>query len=278
MSRDFADQKAINKEYWDALVAVNADTEGNDGYNVKGFLAGEGDLHPIELAELPDVAGLSLLHLQCHFGMDSLKLARKGARVTGFDYSSAAIEKARWLARETGIEATFIEGDLYDAPDLVDGQFDAVFVSWGAINWLPDIQAWAKVVAHFVKPGGWFYLAEGHPVAYTIDDEDSDGPVTVRYPYFHKPEPLTFQTTTAYADNETPLEVTENHEWFHPVGEVVTSLIQARLRLEFLHEHPEITWRAMPYLVPGAPGQYRMPEGRPNIPLSFSLLAVKPEA
>jgi SAM-dependent methyltransferase len=278
MSEDFADLKAINKKYWDALVAVNSDTEGNDGYNVKAFLAGEGDLHPIELAELPDVAGLSLLHLQCHFGMDTLKLARKGARVTGFDYSSAAIEKARWLAGEVGIDATFIEGDLYDAPDLIDGQFDAVFASWGAINWLPDIQAWAKVVADFVKPGGWFYLAEGHPVAYTIDDEDPDGPVKVRYPYFHKPEPLCFQTTTAYADNDTQLEVTENHEWFHPVGEVVTSLIQAGLRLEFLNEHPEITWRAMPYLVPGAPGQYRMPDDRPNIPLSFSLLARKPEA
>jgi len=278
MSEDFADLKAINKKYWDALVAVNSDTEGNDGYNVKAFLAGEGDLHPIELAELPDVAGLSLLHLQCHFGMDTLKLARKGARVTGFDYSSSAIEKARWLAGEVGIDATFIEGDLYDAPDLIDGQFDAVFVSWGAINWLPDIQAWAKVVADFVKPGGWFYLAEGHPVAYTIDDEDPDGPVKVRYPYFHKPEPLCFQTTTAYADNDTQLEVTENHEWFHPVGEVVTSLIQAGLRLEFLNENPEITWRAMPYLVPGAPGQYRMPDDRPNIPSSFSLLARKPEA
>ena len=280
MTGDYSEQKAINKQYWDALVAVNADTKGNDGYNVKGFLAGERSLHPIELAELPDVTGLSMLHLQCHFGKDTLTLADMGARVTGYDYSPAAIEKARWLATETGIEATFVEGDLYDAPKLIDGQFDAVFVSWGAINWLPDIQGWAGVVAHFVKPGGWFYMAEGHPVMATIDDEDPDpnGPVTVRYPYFHKPEPLRFTTTTAYADNETQLEVTENHEWFHPVGEVVTSLIDAGLRLEFLHEHPEITWRAMPYLVRGEPGQYRMPDDRPSIPLSFSLMAVKPEA
>ena len=276
MTSNYAKEKDINRRYWDALVAVNADTEGNDGYDVKGFLAGTRQLHPIELRELPDISGLSLLHLQCHFGMDTLLLARMGAKVTGYDYSSAAIEKARWLADEAGIEARFVQGDLYDAPDLVDGTFDAVFVSWGAINWLPDIQGWAKVVAHFVKPSGWFYLAEGHPVAYTIDDEDRSGPVTVRYPYFHKPEPLRFQTTRAYADNETKLEVTENHEWFHPVGEVVTSLIDAGLRLEFLHEHPEITWRAMPYLVPGEPGQYRMPDDRPNIPLSYSLMAVNP--
>ena len=274
MTSDYSDEKDINRRYWDALVPVNADTEG---YDVKGFLAGDRDLHPIELRELPDVSGLSLLHLQCHFGMDTLVLARKGASVTGYDYSPAAIEKARWLAAEVGIDATFIEGDLYDAPNLIDGQFDAVFVSWGAINWLPDIQGWAKVIAHFVKPGGWFYLAEGHPMAYAIDDEDPDGPVTVRYPYFHKPDPLRFVTTTAYADNETQLEETENHEWFHPVGEVVTSLIDAGLRLEFLHEHPEITWRAMPYLVPGEPGQYRMPDDRPNMPLSFSLKAVKPK-
>lgn len=278
MATDYTAEKAINRRYWDALVVVNADTEGNDGYNLKAFIAGERDLHPIEEAELPDVNGLSLLHLQCHFGKDTLSLASKGATVTGFDYSPAAIEKARWLAREIGIDATFVEGDLYDAPALIKGRFDAVFVSWGAINWLPDIHGWARVVAHFLKPGGWFYMAEGHPVMATIDDEDPDGPVTVRYPYFHKPDPLRFTTTTAYADNETRLEVTENHEWFHPVGEVVTSLIEAGLRLEFLHEHPEITWRAMPYLVPGARGQYRMPDGRPNIPLSFSLLAVKPGA
>jgi SAM-dependent methyltransferase len=277
MTSDYSKEKDINRRYWDALVAVNADTEGNDGYDIKGFLAGTRKLHPIELRELPDISGLSLLHLQCHFGMDTLLVARLGAKVTGFDYSSTAIEKARWLAVEAGIDARFVQGDLYEAPDLIDETFDAVFVSWGAINWLPDIQAWAKVVAHFVKPGGWFYLAEGHPVAYTIDDEDPDGPVTVRYPYFHKPEPLRFQTTTAYADNETKLEVTENHEWFHPVGEVVTSLIDAGLRLEFLHEHPEITWRAMPYLVPGEPGQYRMPDDRPNIPLSYSLKAAKPK-
>ena len=276
MTSDYSDQKGINQRYWNALVEVNADTEGHDGYNIKGFLAGERELHPIELRELPDLAGLSLLHLQCHFGLDTLLLARKGATVTGFDYSPAAIRKARWLAGEAGIDATFVEGDLYDAPKLIDEQFDAVFVSWGAICWLPDIQAWAKVVSHFLKPGGWFYMADGHPVMFTIDDEDPDGPVRVRYPYFHKPEPIRFETPTAYADNETKLEVTETHEWNHPIGEVVTSLIDAGLRIEFLHEHPEITWRAMPYLVPGERGQYRMPGDRPNIPLSFSLMAVKP--
>jgi SAM-dependent methyltransferase len=276
MTNDYAREKDINRLYWDALVGVNTDIEGSDGYNIKGFLKGERDLHPIELRELDDLSGRTLLHLQCHFGLDTLLLARKGATVTGFDYSEAAIDKARWLAAEAGMEARFVRGDIYDAPDLIDGTFDAVFVSWGALNWLPDIEAWAKVVAHFVKPGGWFYLAEGHPMAHCIDDEVPDGPVRVRYPYFHKPDPIRFNSTIAYADNKTKLAVTETHEWAHPVGEVVTSLIDAGLRLEFLHEHPEITWKAMPYLVPGDSGQYRMPDDRPNMPLSYSLKAVKP--
>lgn len=276
MTKDYADEKAINREYWDALVEVNASMEDEDGYDISGFLAGGRDLHPIELGELPDVDGLSLLHLQCHFGMDTLILARKGARVTGLDYAPAAIGKARWLAQQAGIDARFVEGDLYAAPTLIEGPFDAVFVSWGALCWLPDIQGWAKIVADFVKPGGWFYLAEGHPIAFTVDDEDPDGPVRIRYPYFHKPEPLRFTSTTAYADNKTELEVTETREWNHPVGEVVTSLIEAGLQLSFLHEHPELPWRAMPYLVPGKPRQYQMPDDRPNIPLAYSLLATKP--
>ena len=276
MANDYSKEKDLNRRYWDALVAVNADTEGYDGYNIKAFLQGERDLHLIELSELDDVAGLSLLHLQCHFGMDTLMLARRGARVTGFDYSTAAIEKARWLAGKAGIDARFIQGDIYQAPALIDATFDAVFVSWGALCWLPDIQGWARVVAHFLKPGGWFYLAEAHPVMNTIEDENTDETVRVRYPYFHKPDPIRFDTQTAYTDNRTALAVTETHEWIHPIREVVTSLIDAGLRLEFLHEHPEITWRAMPYLVPGERGQYRMPDDRPNIPLSYSLKAVKP--
>lgn len=163
MTCDYSDEKDINRRDWDALVAVNANTEGNDGYNVKEFLAGERDLHPIELRELPDVSSLSLLHLQCHFDLDTLTLARKGATVTGCYYSSATIEKARWPATRLGFDATFIEGDLYDAPDLISGQFDAVFVRWGAINWLLHIQGWAKVMAHFVKLGGWFYMERDIP-------------------------------------------------------------------------------------------------------------------
>lgn len=276
MTEDHGDKKDVNRAYWDALFAVNAAADTPDGYNVSGFLAGETDLHPIELGELPDLDGLSLLHLQCHFGLDTLRLARKGASVTGLDFSEPAIEKARWLAGEAGIEASFVHGDFHDAPKLIDGAFDAVFCSWGTVSWLPDIKRWAEIIAHFLKPGGWFYIADVHPTMLMMEDEDPEGPVRVAYPYFHKPEPLRFESSVAYIDNETKLAVTETYEWNHPIGEIVTSLIDAGLRLDFLHEHPEITWMAFPFLVPGRRGQYRMPDDRPNFPLSFSLKATKP--
>ncbi len=184
-SSDYAEEKAVNREYWNQLVHINAGSEGHDGYNVAGLLRGERPLHAIEEAELGSVAGLSLLHLQCHFGVDTMILAQKGALVTGLDYSPDAITKARELAGKAGLDATFVEGDLYEAPSLIEGRFDLVYTGWGALNWLPDIERWAEVVAHFVKPGGAFYIAEWHPALATLDDERKDGPATVAYSYFH---------------------------------------------------------------------------------------------
>ena len=273
---DYAEEKAVNRAYWNELVHINAESEGHDGYNVAGLLRGERPLHPIEDGELGPVDGLSLLHLQCHFGVDSLILAQRGAAVTGLDYSPDAIAKARELAEKAGLGATFVEGDLYDAPSLVEGQFDLVYTGWGALNWLPDIERWAAVVAHFVKPGGTFYIAEWHPALATLDDEQTEGPATVAYSYFHKPNPLRWETEVAYSDGASKLESKTNYEWIHPIGEIVTALIKAGLRLDFLHEHDEVAWKALPIMVPGGHGQYRLPDGHPSFPLSFSIKATKP--
>ena len=142
-----------NRRRWDEAVALHIKGDSKV-YRLSAFRAGADILGPIENDELGDVAGKRVLHLQCHFGLDTLCLARRGAEVTGLDFSSAAIKAARALSRETGVPATFVEGNLYDAPDLIDGAFDLVFVTWGAINWLPDIGRWAEIVAHFLKPGG----------------------------------------------------------------------------------------------------------------------------
>src|SRR5512136_2825848 len=133
-------------------------------YDVAGFKAGKNSLKSVELAEVGDVGGKRLLHLQCHFGMDTLSWARLGARVTGVDYAPQAIDLARELAREAGLEADFICASIYDLPERLTGTFDIVFTSYGVLCWLPDLPAWGRVIAHFLRPGGIFYIADGHPI------------------------------------------------------------------------------------------------------------------
>src|SRR5947207_14665491 len=171
MSRSDPTWRAANRAYWDELVALHL---GPRGYDLTALRAGRRRLHAIEEAELPPVAGKRILQLQCHFGRDSLTLAQRGAEVVGLDFSHPAIDAAQKLALELGLSerAHFVEADLYDAPRAISepASFDLVFVTWGALNWLPDIARWAEAVAYFLKPGAALYLAEGHPVAFVFDD------------------------------------------------------------------------------------------------------------
>ncbi|MEQ8334102.1 class I SAM-dependent methyltransferase [Nisaea sp.] len=270
--------QAANRRKWNELAEVHY-TSANSAYGIDDFLNGpEGtrDLHKTELEELGSVEGLDILHLQCHFGMDTLLLARKGANsVTGLDFSPVAIAQARELAERAGIEASFIEGNVYDAPKLIQATYDLVYVTWGTICWLPDIDAWARVVAHFVKPGGRFYFLDQHPVVLSFDDY-APAPHAPVYDYFHKPEPLPFETSDSYADGSAVLQTKRSYEWTHPVGEVVTALIDAGLRLEYLHEFDTVAWKALAFMEPCEGGLYRLPEGMPRLPLSYSISARKP--
>jgi SAM-dependent methyltransferase len=272
-----ADWRALNRANWDERVAVHL---GPRGYDLTGLRQGRRRLNAIEEAELPDVAGRRLLHLQCHFGADTLTLAQRGAAVVGLDFSTEAIAAARALTAELGLtaQARFVEADLYDAPAAIaePAAFDAVFVTWGALCWLPDIAGWARIVAHFLKPGGWLYLAEGHPVAMVLDDAAAlpDGRPDLFVPYFHT-APMQFDDATDYVDDAARLANSRTCQWIHPLGRVVTSLIEAGLRLDWLHEHDAATWRMFACLTEGADGQFRWPD-RPWLPLSYSLLATKP--
>ena len=154
-------------------------------YDVESFKAGKLSLHPLELEEVGDVSGKSLLHLQCHFGKDTLSWARLGATVTGADFSDEAIGYARELSKEIGVPATFVLSDILDLPNALTGQFDIVFTSFGAIYWLPDIWKWGQVVGHFLKPGGTFYIAEMHPTAYIFENTKEDHELRVTYPLFN---------------------------------------------------------------------------------------------
>lgn len=267
-----------NQAKWNELAEVNFSSSDSD-YDVHAFIsAPEGieGLHKTEREEIGPVEGLDILHLQCHFGKDTIRLKRSGARsATGLDFSPVAIEHARALAAATNTEVSFVEGNLYDAPRLIEGRFDLVYVTWGTICWLPDIEEWARIVAHFLKPGGRFYFLDQHPVVLGFDDLAPE-PHPPVYDYFHKPEPIAFDGTEAYADESAVLQTKRSYEWTHPVGEVVTALVDAGLAIEYLHEFDTISWKALAFMEPCGGGLYRLPEGMPRLPLSYSISARKP--
>ncbi len=264
-----------NRELWDAWTKIHL---GSEFYDVASFRNGE---RPIRVAdyerdEVGGVEGRALLHLQCHFGLDTLSWARLGATVTGIDFSDEAIAAARELAGELRIPATFIQSDLYALPEVLDEQFDIVYTSCGVLGWLPDIARWGQVAARFVRPGGFLYLTEIHPVALAFQDEGVEpGELRLAYPYWSHAEPLRFEVKGSYADREASTEGLVEYGWDHSLGEIVTSLADAGLRLEFLHEFDFVRW-PVPFLVEGDDGRYRLPEGtKGSLPLFYSLKATK---
>ena len=267
-----------NRANWDERVGVHL---GPDGYALADLRAGRGRLHSIEQAELPPVMGQRVLHLQCHFGADSLRLAQQGAEVVALDFSPAAITAARVLADELGLadRARFIEADVYDTAQAIPQPhaFDMVFVTWGAITWLPDITRWARIVAAMLRPGGQLYLAEGHPVAHVFDDaaRAADGRPGFFAPYFLR-EPIIDDDPRDYADPQARLVHARTYNWIHPLGRVVTELIEAGMTLDWLHEHDAVTWRMFECLVEDTTGLFRWPD-KPWLPLAFSLLATRRE-
>ena len=263
----------VNRRRWDESAPIHA---ASDFYGVADFKAGKDTLGAIESAEIGEIAGKRIVHLQCHFGLDTLSLARRGATVTGYDFSPKAIAIARDLAAETGIAATFVEGNVYDAPTkLPAANYDIAYVTVGAINWLPDITGWAKVVATLLAPGGFLYLLEGHPAASILEQKQAGDPIVPTYNYFQSADPLIFEATESYTEEGTRLANTLTHEWIHSLSSVIGSLLDAGLRLEWFHEHARLPWRLFPSMVRADDGMYDMPAGSPNLPLLFSLKARK---
>ena len=171
--------REANRANWDERVPIHVSGEF---YDVASFKGGQERLQPFEIDEVGDVSGKELLHLQCHFGIDTLSWACRGARVTGLDFSAPAVVAARGLASDMGLEATFVQSDVYDAVDATGGlSFDIVYTGRGAIIWLPDMGRWAEVVADLLEPGGFLYLTEFHPFTDIFGDED----LSVEYDYFH---------------------------------------------------------------------------------------------
>ncbi|MCH8206173.1 MAG: class I SAM-dependent methyltransferase [Chloroflexi bacterium] len=269
-------QKAMDaiRRHWNECVPVHARSHF---YDVDGFKGGKSSLCSIELEELGDVAGKSMLHLQCHFGLDTMSWARLGAKVTGVDFSEEAIDLARALSRELDIGARFVLSNVYDLSDALDERaaYDIVFTSYGVLCWLPDTGTWARVAAHFLRPGGTFYIVDGHPFGGIFDDSDGVTKLkVVDYPYFHSAQPMWFGPGPSYAGDE--LLKTPTYEWVHPISDILNSLISAGLRIEFLHEFPFTPWQAYPMMERGEDGWWRLPDHQESVPLLFSLKATKP--
>jgi SAM-dependent methyltransferase len=262
-----------NRRNWDDRVAIHA-RDATGFYEVENVVNGEDKLNPIEAAEIGDVRGLRIAHLQCHFGLDSICLARRGASVVGLDFSPAAIAEARRLADLTGANANFVEGNVYDARQLLDGDFDMVYVTWGAINWHPDLVPWATAIARLLKPGGFLYLAESHPSALCL--EWTGERLEPRYHWRTPREaPQVWNDPTTYNGDTTPLANPRCYEWIHPLHDIFAALRGAGLAIDWFHEHDALTWPLFPNMRKGADGLYHLPTDHPRLPLAFSLKAVK---
>jgi ubiquinone/menaquinone biosynthesis C-methylase UbiE len=272
---------AVNRRLWEAWTAVHAT---GSFYDLEGFRQGgirlrDEEVEAVRAAVGGDLTGKRLLHLQCHFGIDTLSWARLGMRVTGADFSPAAIRLATELAADLGLsEARFVESNVYDLPAVLDDVFDVVYTSRGVLGWLPEIRPWAEVVARHVAPGGAFYISEIHPVAQAFENEGvRPGELRLAYPYWEHPDPLVFPVTGSYADVTADVGDQQEHGWDHGLGEIVTALIEAGLTLEWLRESRELDW-ATDFLVETSPGsgRYRLPpDAGGELPLMFSLLARK---
>jgi SAM-dependent methyltransferase len=257
---------AINKAMWDERVPIHVASEF---YDVEGFLAGHSTLRQFELDEVGDVDGLTLVHPQCHFGLDTLSWARRGARVTGLDFSAPAIAAARNVARRAGIEGEFVQANVYDAPAVLAGRrFDLVYTGLGAINWLPDIDGWARTMARLVAPGGRFYLAEFHPFTNVFGYPE----LTLAQSYFER-GPLRYDEPGSYAELEAETAQNRSVEWGHTLGDVLSAIAGAGLRIELLREHDYTLFPRWSCLERGAGGIYRLPAGAPALPLMYSLRA-----
>lgn len=273
---DLDEHQRDNVANWDDRVPVHV---ASPDYAVQSFLDDPSFLSSVVAFDAPllgGVSGLRVAHLQCHIGTDSVSLARLGARVSGLDFSAPAIDAARDLAERTGADADFVVGSVYDAPAALGRRFDVVYTSVGVMTWLDDLERWAAAVVGLLVPGGRLYLREMHPCLWVWDGVDGEPALT--YPYVTpREQPLTTDEQATYVEGDaSTITHTRQHEWNHPLSEVVTALAEAGLRIDRLAEHDGLDWPALPGMtLEGA--QWFLPEPlRGKVPTMYSLWASAP--
>lgn len=259
----------LNRQLWNAKTDYHLQS---DFYDVPGFMAGKSSLTEVEQALLGPVAGQQILHLQCHFGQDSLSLSRLGAQVTGVDLADQAIARARAMATELDLDARFICADVYELPRHLQQQFDVVFTSFGVLGWLPDMDRWAAVVAHFLRPGGRLVLVEFHPVVWMFDNDFT----RIDYAYFNR-ETIVEEETGTYADRAAPLQHTAV-SWNHSLSEVLGALLRQGLEIRQFEEYDYSPHNCFSGLQQVAERRYQLPALAGKLPMMYAVEAYKPAA
>lgn len=263
---DRSDYLAANRELWDGWTALHA---SSDFYDVQGFRAGASTLHGIELELVGDVEGSTLLHLQCHFGLDTLSWARRGATATGVDFSEAAIRLARKLAAEVGLSAEFVASDVTSLPAEWTGRFDLVFTSYGVLPWLPNLEAWARTVSRVLRPGGRFVLVEFHPFATMLDDD-----AQLRHPYFRSDIPERYEAQGSYAEPDAEF-AHESYEWAFALSDVLRVLREAELTVTDFREYPYSPYGCYGFLEQVGPSRWEVAGVEVEVPLVFAIEATR---
>lgn len=261
--KDYLD---TNKTTWNQKVDYHM---GSEFYNMEAFLNGQSSLNDIELHLLGDITGKKILHLQCHFGQDTISLSKMGAQATGMDLSDKAIAKARELATQLNTNTTFVCSDVYDLPNQLQGEFDIVFTSYGTIGWLPDLDKWANVIQHFLKPGGKFVFVEFHPIVWMFDNHFTK----IEYSYFNTETIIETESGT-YADKNAPLH-NDSVSWNHPLTEVINSLIKNTLEINTFDEYDYSPYSCFNEVEEFAPNKFRIKHLDNKIPMIYAIVATK---
>lgn len=264
-----AEHKQDNLAIWDERAI---DHLSSPLYDLESFIAGRNSLHHIELQALGDIKGKTILHLQCHFGQDTLSLAQLGAKVIGMDFSENAIDKARELNDQLGLDAKFVCSDINELDKNLQGQFDIVFTSYGVLKWLSDINRWGEIVAHFTKPRGRFYIVEFHPYLYVFDYDNAE---KITYTYFVDETPISYDEVGTYADPNSESKVRRAHSWPHPTSRVINSLIRSGFNINDFTEYPYSTIDCFPFVEKTGEQIYKHKKYAGMVPILYSIDATK---
>ncbi len=272
------DYRTLNKANWDERAPAHS---ASPDYCVSRFLAEPGFLSRVVEFDLPllgDVSGLRGVHLQCHIGTDTLSLSRLGARMSGLDLSSTSLDHARELAAATGADIDYHEADVYDAPAVLGREaFDFVFTGIGALCWLPSVRRWAEAVSALLRPGGWLFIREGHPVLWSLDDPCADGLLSIGFPYFERTEPMVWDEPGTYVETDVTLTHSRTHQWNHGLGEVIAAVLAAGMEVTGLVEHQSVPWEALPGQMTSLDnGEWQLSDRPWRLPHSYTMQAGRP--